>query len=100
MEIAVLLERVAGNGYRATSGQPLAFTAEGETREEALKQLQAAVQSRLTAGAEITPLELNTAKRSLAAGAGMFKDNPLFDEWQTAMAEYRRQVENDQQVPQ
>ena len=96
MQIAVLVEPVNGTGYRATSGQPLAFTAEGVTREDALRQLQDAVQNRLNAGAEIMPLELDAKKNSLASYAGMFKNNPLFDEWQAAIAEYRRQVENEE----
>jgi hypothetical protein len=28
------------------------------------------------------------------AGAGMFRDDPLFDEWQRAIAEYRRELDS------
>jgi hypothetical protein len=31
------------------------------------------------------------------AMAGMFKDDPLFDEWQAAIAEYRREQEKEDQ---
>ena len=27
--------------------------------------------------------------------AGMFKDDPMFDDWVKSMAEYRQQVEDD-----
>lgn len=40
--------------------------------------------------------ELEGTQTSLAQYAGMFKDNPLFDEWQEAIEEYRRQVENEE----
>ena len=36
-----------------------------------------------------------SAAASPAEFAGMFKDDPLFDDWQKAIAEYRRQVDND-----
>jgi hypothetical protein len=35
----------------------------------------------------------------LAPYAGMFKDNPLFDAWQQAIADYRRQVDEEPESP-
>jgi len=90
MQIPVLIESVKSNGYRVTTGQPLAMIAEGATREEALQQLQQALQKRLSSGAEIVPFELSSAAHPLAPYAGMFKDNPLFDAWQQAIADYRQ----------
>src|SRR5438874_647334 len=90
MQIPVLIEPVASNGYRVTTGQPLALTAEGATRAEALQHLRDALQNRLGAGAEVVPLELDVAAHPLSPYAGMFKDNPLFDAWQQAMADYRQ----------
>jgi len=29
----------------------------------------------------------------------MFEHNPLYDEWKAAMAEYRRQIEEDPDIP-
>lgn len=94
MQIPVLIEAVQNNGYRATTGLPLVVSAEGATRELALLHLQQAVQKRLSEGAEIAPLEV-PAQHPLARYAGMFKDEPLFDEWQQAIADYRQQVEDD-----
>jgi hypothetical protein len=31
--------------------------------------------------------------------AGIFKDDPLFDEWQEAIAQRRRQIEDDPEIP-
>lgn len=97
MQIPVLIEPLPTNGYRASTGQPLAVSAQGPTREQALLNLQQELQSRLSAGAEIAPLEVPAPEHPLARFAGMFKDNPLFDEWQQAIAEYRQQVEDDPQ---
>jgi predicted RNase H-like HicB family nuclease len=94
MQIPVLIEPLETNGYRATTGLPLVVSAEGATREEALLHVQEALQTRLSEGAEIAPLEV-PLQHPLARFAGMFKDNPLFDEWQQAIADYRQQVEDD-----
>jgi predicted RNase H-like HicB family nuclease len=94
MQIPVLIEPVQNNGYRATTGLPLVVSAQGATREEALLHLQQALQTRLSNGTELTAVEVAT-EHPLARFAGMFKDNPLFDEWQQAIAEYRQQVEDD-----
>jgi hypothetical protein len=32
-------------------------------------------------------------------GAGMFRDDPLFDDWQRAVAEYRRAVDANPDAP-
>jgi hypothetical protein len=99
MQIAVLIEPVDSEGYRATTGQPLALTAEGATREEALRELRRVLATRLSAGAEIALIEVSAAEHPLAQYAGMFKDNPLFDDWQRAIAEYRRQMDGEQEIP-
>lgn len=95
MQIPVLIEPLPNNGYRASTGLPLPVSAEGPTREQALSNLQQVLASRLSAGMEIASLEVPAAEHPLARFAGMFKDNPLFDEWQQAIADYRQQVEDD-----
>ncbi len=93
MQIPVLIEPMDSSGYRVTTGQPLALTAEGATREEALGQLQQRLQHRLNGGAEIALFEVSAAVHPLTPFAGMFKDNPLFDAWQQAIEDYRRQAD-------
>ena len=96
MEIRVAIERVAGNGYRARGGELFPFTAEGETREQALAKLQALIEERLKSGTEVVTLQVDGGQQSAwQAMAGMFKDDPLFDEWQKAIEEYRREVDED-----
>jgi hypothetical protein len=95
MQIPVLVERVKGNGYRARGNEPFALSARGATREEALTKLRAKIQTRLKNGTEIVGLEMSEQPHPLAEFAGMFKDDPLFEDWQKAIAEYRREVDND-----
>ncbi len=99
MQIPILIEPVAGNGYRSRGGEPYALSAEGATREEVLAKLQAQVQARMQAGVAIVPLELPAEPHPLIQFAGMFEMNPLFDEWKAEMAEYRRTVEEDPDIP-
>ena len=40
MQIPILIEPVARNGFRARGGEPFALSAEGATREEALGKLR------------------------------------------------------------
>ena len=99
MQIPVLIEVVKNNGFRATTGQPMVLTGEGATREEALHQLQRALAERLSAGAEIAPLEFPVPDHPLAPFAGMFQDNPLFDAWQEAISQTRRQADGETEEP-
>jgi len=95
MQIPVLVERVAGNGFRAKGGEPLALCAEGATRTEAIERLRNLIADRLAVGAELIGLDLEKAAHPLAPIPGWTEDDPLLDEWQVAMAAYRQQVEED-----
>jgi predicted RNase H-like HicB family nuclease len=99
MEIPVLIERVEGNGFRARGGEPLGLTTDGATPEEALGKLQQLLKDRIAAGARIVPLEVPGADNPWRTFAGMFKDDPLYDEWQQAIAENRRRADADPDVP-
>jgi predicted RNase H-like HicB family nuclease len=93
MKIPVLVEPVKGNGYRARGTEPFAVSAKGATREEALANLRAKIQGRLKKGTEVVGLEIGGAPHPWMEFAGMFKDDPLFDDWQKAIEEYRREVD-------
>lgn len=99
MQIPILIEPIAGNGYRATGGPPLAVTVEAPTREEALARLKEQLHARLGNGAEVVPLELTNAAHPLAKFVGMFKSDPLIKHWKKSMAEYRRQIDEDEDRP-
>jgi hypothetical protein len=101
MQIPILIEPVTGNGFRSRGGEPFALSAEGATVEEVQTKLQEQLQARLRGGAEIITLQV--AEQSPANPwvhfAGMFKDDPYFDEWQEAIAENRRKVDEDPNIP-
>jgi hypothetical protein len=103
MQIPVLIEPVAGNGFRATGGEPLRLTAQGATPDEALRRLREMVEDRIAAGAQFTtvevpPVETRPAKHPWAPFAGTLKDDPLLEEWKEAMADWRRQMDADPDV--
>jgi hypothetical protein len=95
MQIPILIEPVAGNGYRSRGGEQFALSAEGATREEVLAKLRDQLQTRLRNGSEVVSLEVPVGPHPLAEFAGMFKDDPLFENWQKAIAKYRREVDAD-----
>lgn len=96
MNIPVLIEPIANNGFRATGGLPFEITVEGATRDEALGRLRAEIDKRMARGAIVVPLEITlTEENPWVQGAGMFRDDPQFDEWQAAILQYRRQVDQD-----
>ena len=100
MNIQVLLEPVENNGYRATSGPPLALSAEGATRDEALAKLREQAAARLRTGSQLVSLEVTPPENPWLAIAGTLDPNdPLTQEWKEAMEEYRQQVENDPDYP-
>jgi hypothetical protein len=97
MQIAVVVEPVAGNGYRAR-GDVLGLSAEGPTREAALASLRDQLQDRLREGTEIVPLEVAPANPWIEF-AGMFKGNPLIDDVERIIAENRQSDEADPAYP-
>jgi hypothetical protein len=99
MRIPTLVEPIPEGGFRASCGGPFDLSADGSTAIEALDQLKARVQSRLTAtGSQVLDLDVPGEDHPLAPFEGMFRDNPLFHEWQQAIADYRREMDDDPSV--
>src|ERR1700733_11373773 len=80
MQIAVLVEPVAGNGYRARGAEPFGFSADGATREEAVANLRQLCEASLNGGAEVVTVDLGPPPHPWLPFAGMFKDDPDFEE--------------------
>jgi hypothetical protein len=57
--------------------------------------LRQAIEARLAAGAQVVSLQLPGTEHPLAKYAGMDKDDPLFEEWQEAIAEHRRLADEE-----
>jgi hypothetical protein len=98
VEIPVLIEATGDGRIRARSGEPLPLSVEGATRDEALAKLRDQVQVCFESGKELLSLTVGTGFPSLPAGAGVFRDDPYFGDWQQAIAEYRRQKDVDEGV--
>ena len=100
MEIPVLIEPVADNGYR---GGAFGYFAEGATKKEVVRKLREMITSRLAAGALVVSLDLPSPgmkdQNPWLAIAGMFKDDPLLKEWKKSMAEYRRGIDAEPDLP-
>lgn len=99
MEIPVLVEPVANNGFRAVCGEPLRLETEAPTREEAIRKLRQLIELRVAAGAEVVAVSVGNSTHPLAGFAGMLKDDPLVEPWKQAMAEYRQQRDVDTDTP-
>ena len=96
MKISILIEPIANSGFRATGGLPFGVTVEGATRDEALGRLRAEIDRRMASGAILVPLEIDPSEANpWIEGAGIFRDDAQYDEWQEAIQEYRRQVDRD-----
>jgi hypothetical protein len=95
MHIPILVEPIAGNGYRVPGSELFALTAEGHTREEALAKLREQLHARMQGGATIVALDIPAAEHPLAKFAGMFMDDPWLEDWKKSMADYRRKINND-----
>jgi hypothetical protein len=100
MQIPVLIEPVAGNGYRAKSGAPLVLSAEGATRDEALQKLRDLMDSQLQSGAQLVPFEVPAQEHPWLANGAIYDPNdPVVQEWIEIMAENRRKMDEDPDVP-
>ena len=94
MQIQVLIEPIPGQGYRAIGGEPFSLVAEGATRDDAVRNLRSLIENKVSAGAEIVTLDIPVAGHPWLPFAGMFKDDPLVEEWKQTMAELRRRADD------
>jgi hypothetical protein len=99
VHIPVLIEPVPGNGYRVKGSEPFAYTVEGATQEEALEKLREMIKHRLASGMQVVALEIPPGEQRRVPPGGDLQDDPMLEEWQQAMAEYRKGVDADTEAP-
>ena len=100
MSLPVLVEPLANQGFRATSGAPLALSVEAPTREEALARLQGELQKRLKDGAQVVSLDLGAEPHPWMEFAGMYDpDDSEVKAWEKAVAEHRRTIDRHPELP-
>jgi predicted RNase H-like HicB family nuclease len=90
-KISILLEHKI-EGFRASILGLPDCQAQGATREDALANVQTVLRSRL-ASAEIVTVPFEST--ALTQLTGIFKDDPQWDEFQAAMASYRKQQDEE-----
>lgn len=99
MEIPVFIEPVANNGYRASSGAVPGLSVDGPTPDDALHQFESLLASRVASGARLVSVPVPGVDNPWLRVAGIYENDPLFDEWQHEIAERRRQLDADPSVP-
>ncbi len=90
----VLLEQANGNGYTARLLAWPDTLVQAPTREDALQQMRLLLLERL-AKTEIVTLEIQSTEigHSWVPFAGMWADDPSFEEFQAEIQRYRREVD-------
>jgi hypothetical protein len=99
VQIPIVVERIENNGYRARSGEPFALTAEGQTADLAAKNLEDLIAIRVKDAVKVMTLEVPGNSHPWMPMAGMYENDPLFDEWQAIIAERRRLEDAGQELP-
>jgi hypothetical protein len=95
MQIPVVVESIGNNHFRAQGPEPFGFAAEGSTSDEALQNLRSQIEHSAATGKQVLMMEVPQGTVGPRADIiGIFKDNPLFDEWQKTIGQ-RRQVDED-----
>jgi hypothetical protein len=88
MQIPIAIEQLSDGRFRAKSFT-VAF--EGNTREEALAKVRNELNLLIQQG-KVVMVEVGTREKNpWQEMAGWLKDDPLYDEWQEAIREFRRE---------
>jgi hypothetical protein len=98
MKIPVRVVTVPGNKFEARAGEPFSFTAEGASRDEALRRLREKISGSIAAG-EVVSLDVPGDEHPWEPFAGTLRDEQLFNDWQQAIADRRREVDSDPDAP-
>jgi hypothetical protein len=92
MQIPVLVESLGADRYRAEAPSPFAFSAEGRSSEEAVQKLREKMAASVANGKQLVAVEVpSNEEHPWMPYVGQFEHDPLYDKWQEAIAEYRRQ---------
>ena len=99
MKIPILIEATGDRRYRATGGEPFAIAVKADTPEAALDELKKGIVDRVARGGRIEALDIPGDSNPWHEGFGMFRDDPLFDDWQRAIRDNRRIVDDSAEGP-
>jgi hypothetical protein len=88
-EVSVIIEPIAGNGFRATCSEPLTAVAEGASREEAIERLRTALEDRLRGGAEVIRLRIGDRVKA----GPIWPDDALTAAWLQGITDARAEAD-------
>jgi len=96
MQIPVIVESLGADRFRAEAPPPFALTAEGRSSEEAIERLRAMMAASVADAKQLVAVNIPAKQdHPWLPYVGQFENDPLFDKWQEAIAEYRRQQAAD-----
>lgn len=102
MTFDVILLKQPNNGYVARTLLLPEVTAQGTTEQEALEQIRALIFKQLSE-VRMVKVEVDvpgqTTENPWITKAGIFAADPTWDDFQKAMADHRRQVDEDPNEP-
>ena len=95
MQLPILIEPIEGGRFRARAGEPFALTAEGDSRDEAVQQLERLIAERLRNGAQLRTVNVTNGSSSVPSPCPfpadeLYKDDWVYQVMQEAIAENRR----------
>ena len=94
MEVAVLLQPVVGNGYRAMVGAPFQLSVDGATREEALEQMRGLLEQRAREGVEVVTLRIPRS-HPVQSAKPVWPQDELTQAWLAGIEEYRNERDRE-----
>ena len=97
--VPILIEPLAEQRYRATGGGPFVDSVEAESPAAAMAKLEVSIKTRLAQGGRIALLDLPVDENPWLEGAGMWRDDPFFEEWQQAVQDCRREADRNPDAP-
>jgi hypothetical protein len=100
MKLPVLVEPVAGAGYRARAMAPFDWSAEGPTAEAAVAKLQEEANRHAGNGARVAAIEVPDygSHAWLTGTRPLDLHDPVIQEWLDIIEENRRAADNDPNV--
>lgn len=100
MRIPVVIESLPNHRFRAV-GPLVGLSAEGDTTDQARQRLEDLVRDRVAAGLKLAWIETDAGDASshpLARHAGIWRDDPMFDEYMQAVEEFRSTCEREDTI--
>lgn len=99
MQIPVVIEPIGDGQFRTHSFPPFTAVADGRTSDEAIAKVRPELIKEVEAGKRLMMVDLDVPPvNPLMAMAGSLKDCPLFDDWQEAIREYRRELDTEEGI--